>query len=100
MKKKPPKEDELPEATREVIVSNKLGIHSRPAALFVRIAGRFKCMIFVEKDREVYNAKSHMSMLNLAAGPGAKLLIRARGEDAEQAVEALADLVHRGFEEK
>jgi phosphocarrier protein HPr len=57
--------------TKEFLVSNKLGIHARPAALFVKTANRFNCDIFVEKDGEKVNGKSIMGLMMLAAGPAA-----------------------------
>ena len=85
--------------TKELVVTNKLGIHARPAALFVRTANRFRCEIFVEKDDERVNGKSIMGLMMLAAGPGSKLLIIAEGEDAVRALLELEALVHRKFDE-
>ena len=59
---------------REFVVINKLGIHARPAAMFVKIANRFTCTILVEKDGEQVNGKSIMGLMMLAAGPGSKLI--------------------------
>lgn len=56
------------EITRQLTVINKLGIHARPAAMFVKIANRFECQIFVEKDGETVNGKSIMGLMMLAAG--------------------------------
>jgi len=86
--------------TRELIVSNKLGIHARPAALFVKLANRFQCAIFVEKDGEKVNGKSIMGLLMLAAGPGSKLKVHAEGHDASQALAELEHLVKRKFDEE
>jgi phosphotransferase system HPr (HPr) family protein len=58
--------------TKELTITNKLGIHARPAAMFVKIANRFACDIFVEKDGEKINGKSIMGLMMLAAGPGSK----------------------------
>ena len=55
---------------REFVVINKLGIHARPAAMFVKVANRFGCSIMVEKDGEEVNGKSIMGLMMLAAGPG------------------------------
>ena len=55
--------------TKELTIVNKLGIHARPAALFVKTANRFACEIFVEKDGEKINGKSIMGLMMLAAGP-------------------------------
>ncbi len=92
-------EDELPEVTIELTVRNRLGIHGRPAAQFAKVANEFECMIFVEKDGELVNAKSIVGLMLLAAGPRAKLLIRARGRDAGMAVKALQKLVLENFGE-
>jgi phosphotransferase system HPr (HPr) family protein len=58
---------------KELTITNKLGIHARPAAMFVKTANRFACDIFVEKDGEKINGKSIMGLMMLAAGPGSKL---------------------------
>jgi len=85
--------------TKEVIVVNKLGIHARPAAMFVKAANRFECDIFVEKDGEKVNGKSIMGLMMLAAGPGSKLLLYAEGHDAAKAVSEIESLVKRKFDE-
>jgi phosphocarrier protein HPr len=87
------------EITKELVVANKLGVHARPAALFVKTANRFDCEVLVEKDGEVVNGKSIMGMMMLAAGPGSKLHVRARGDDALQAVHELEALMRRKFDE-
>ncbi len=84
---------------RTVQVVNLLGFHARPAAEFVQLAGSFGCEIWLEKDGLEVNAKSIMGVLMLAAERGSQLVIRADGNDAEEALEALADLIARGFEE-
>ena len=84
---------------RTVEVVNLLGFHARPAAEFVRLAGSFSCDVWLDKDGLEVNAKSIMGVLMLAAEKGSKLLIRADGNDAEEALEALASLVAGGFEE-
>ena len=71
--------------TQELTIVNKLGIHARPAAIFVKTANRFACDIFVEKDGEKINGKSIMGLMMLAAGPGSKLTIHASGADASNA---------------
>lgn len=85
--------------TKELLVSNKLGIHARPAAMFVKIANRFTCDIFVEKDGEKVNGKSIMGLMMLAAGPGSKLTVHAEGNDASQALTELETLLNRKFDE-
>jgi phosphocarrier protein HPr len=84
---------------RSVRIVNALGLHARPAAAFVRIAGRHACQIFVQKDDLEVNGKSIMGMMMLAAEAGSELVIRAEGEGAEQAVEELVALVQAGFGE-
>ena len=86
--------------TKELLVSNKLGMHARPAALFVKTANRFHCDIFVEKDGEKVNGKSIMGLMMLAAGPGSKLILFAHGTDAQQALLELEILVKRKFDEE
>jgi phosphocarrier protein len=84
---------------REVEIVNRAGMHARPAAEFVKIAGRFAADIRVEKDGLEVNGKSIMGVLMLAAERGSRLRLSAKGRDAEAAVDALSDLVGRGFEE-
>jgi phosphocarrier protein HPr len=86
--------------TREFVVINKLGVHARPAAMFVKTANRFDCDIFVEKDGEIVNGKSIMGIMMLAAGPGSKLQVSAKGEDAPQALTELEALIKRKFDEE
>ena len=86
--------------TRDFLVANKLGIHARPAAMFVKTANRFTCDIFVEKDGEKVNGKSIMGMMMLAAGPGSKLTVYAHGQDAAQALAELETLIKRKFDEE
>jgi len=85
--------------TKELTVINKLGIHARPAALFVKTANRFECDIFVEKDGEKVNGKSIMGLMMLAAGHGSRLLILADGHDAARAVVEIESLMRRKFDE-
>ena len=87
-------------ATREVTVINKLGIHARPAAMFVKTANKFQSDITVEKDGEQVNGKSIMGLMMLAAGQGSKLIITAEGHDAEAAVLELESLFQRKFDEE
>src|SRR6266581_3541682 len=86
--------------TKDFLVSNKLGIHARPAAMFVKVANRFSCEIFVEKDGERVNGKSIMGLLMLAAGPGSKLTVHANGHDASQALDEIETLIKRKFDEE
>lgn len=88
-----------PVMTKDLLVSNKLGMHARPAAMFVKTANRFSCDIFVEKDGERVNGKSIMGLMMLAAGPGSKLTVHANGHDASQALAELEVLLRRKFDE-
>lgn len=84
---------------REARIVNSLGLHARPAAQIVRLAANFSSHIELEKDDLSVNAKSIMGVMMLAAESGSTLRIRAEGEDAAQAVAAIADLVATGFGE-
>ena len=84
----------------EAIIKNRLGLHARPAAMFVREANRHKCEIHVEKDGETINGKSIMGLMMLAAGMGSKIRIEATGPGAPEAVAALLQLVERKFDEE
>ena len=84
---------------RQVEIVNPLGFHARPAAAFVRLAESFRCDLWLEKDGVEVNAKSIMGVLMLAAEKGSQLMIRAKGDDADDALTALGDLIAGGFEE-
>ena len=87
------------EMIRELVVSNKLGVHARPAAMFVKVANRFESEIFVEKDGETVNGKSIMGLMMLAAGLGSKLKITCEGSDADKAIAEIEALIQRKFDE-
>ena len=76
-----------------VQVVNELGLHARPAALFVQESARYKSEISVRKGNEEINGKSILGIMMLAAAQGTKLVIKAQGEDAEQAVKGLYDTI-------
>ncbi|NIN72856.1 MAG: HPr family phosphocarrier protein [Gemmatimonadetes bacterium] len=84
----------------DVTVANVYGLHARPAAEFVKLAGRFESEILVSKDGLEVNGKSIMGVMMLAAEKGSTIQIRARGVDAREAVEALVRLVADGFGEE
>ena len=86
--------------SREVVVQNQLGLHARPASMFVKKATGFESEILVEKDGEEINGKSIMGLMMLAAGPGTTLTVTAVGSDAAEAINELAQLVNRNFEEE
>lgn len=84
---------------RSVVIVNRLGLHARPASALVRLAADFESEIQVGRGDLQVNGKSIMGVLMLAAERGAELTLRATGPDAEAAIEAMADLVARGFED-
>ncbi len=85
---------------REVVIRNRLGLHARAAAQFVKTAGRFRAEITVEVGRQKVNGKSIMGLLLLAAAQGTALTLRATGGDGAAALQALADLVEARFGER
>ena len=84
---------------KEITIINRLGLHARPAAMFVRIASRHRCDIWVAKEDEEINGKSIMGLMMLAAGQGSKLLICCEGADAEKAIEEIEELIAGKFNE-
>jgi phosphocarrier protein len=88
------------EVTKEMVVTNKLGIHARPAAMFVKRASRYHADIYVEKDGETVNGKSIMGLMMLAAGYGSRLQVHAKGDDANDALDDLENLLNHKFEEE
>ncbi len=90
----------VPAITREIVIRNRLGLHARAAAQFVKTAGRFRAEITVEAGRQKVNAKSIMGLLMLAAAQGTILRLRAAGEDGPAALQALANLVEARFGER
>ena len=85
---------------RELVIGNKLGLHARPAAMFVRVANRYAADIQVEKDGEEINGKSIMGLMLLAAGCGSRLKVTVTGSDAEDMVKSLEELIARKFDEE
>lgn len=86
--------------TRDVVVRNRLGLHARAAAQFVKTAERFRAEIIVEVGRQRVNGKSIMGLLMLAASQGTILTLRAQGEDGSAALHALVALVEAQFGER
>jgi phosphocarrier protein len=81
-------------------VINKLGIHARPASTIVQTAIKFKSAVEIIKDGNSADAKSIMSVMMLAATQGSEIIVRANGEDAEEAVGAIIDLFEKKFDEE
>jgi len=88
-----------PVVRREVEITNSLGLHLRPADMFVRLAHQFKAEIRVFHKGKVINGKSILDLTTLAAECGTRLELEARGPDALQAIDALSDLVLSRFHE-
>jgi phosphocarrier protein HPr len=86
--------------SKEFVLTNKLGMHARPAAMFVKTASKFTSEIMVEKDGEEVNGKSIMGLMMLAAGCGSVLKINASGADASDAVTELGKLFAKKFDEE
>jgi phosphocarrier protein len=93
------RESPVQKVEKEISVINRLGLHARPAAMFVRIASRHRSEIWVSKEAEEVNGKSIMGLMMLAAGQGSKLRIRCEGPDAEKAMEDLEALINAKFNE-
>src|ERR671937_2017720 len=84
---------------KEIKVVNRLGLHARPAAMFVRIASRYRSEVWVAKEGEEVNGKSIMGLMMLAAGQGSRLRIRCEGPDAGKAMDELEALINSKFNE-
>ncbi|MEQ1750910.1 MAG: HPr family phosphocarrier protein [Prosthecobacter sp.] len=82
---------------KELTIRNKMGMHARPAAQFVKRASKYKCDIWVEKDEEPVNGKSIMGLMMLAAGRGETIKLITDGIDADAAMADLEELVNTGF---
>jgi len=84
---------------KDLSIPNRLGLHARPAAMFVRIASRYRSEIWVSKEGEEVNGKSIMGLMMLAAGQGSTLRVRCEGPDADKAMEEIEALIKAGFNE-
>jgi phosphocarrier protein len=87
-------------ASKEITITNRLGLHARPAALVVKAAGTFEAEVFLIKDDTRINAKSIMGVMMLAAEFGSALTIEAEGPDADLAVKAVAAVFATNFGEE
>ena len=85
---------------RVFIVSNKMGLHARPAAMFVQATHKFQSQVTVEKDGQEVDGKSIMGVLTLAAESGSKLKVTADGPDEAEMLDALQALFERKFDEE
>lgn len=85
---------------KDITIVNRLGLHARPAAMFVRIASRYRCEVWVEKEEsDQVNGKSIMGLMMLAAGQGSKLSVRCEGPDADRAMQEIEELIAAKFNE-
>lgn len=85
---------------KKVKILNKLGLHARPAAQFVKISAKFKCKVDIEKDGFEINAKSIMGVMMLAAEYESSITIKCTGTDEKECLEALVKLVEDKFYEE
>ena len=83
--------------TIELIINNELGLHARPASLFVKEANKYCSDIIIGKGNKEINAKSLIGILSLGISKGSKIFIKANGEDEDSALNALKFLVHSNF---
>lgn len=90
----------MPAAEAYLIIRNKVGLHARPARLLVQTAAQFQSQIQIRQGEKSANAKSIIGVLKLGAVLGDSLVVRAEGEDAEEAVKTLTELVDRKFDEE
>lgn len=79
---------------KNVTIKNEIGLHARPASIFIQEAIKYSSHIEVVKDERVYNGKSIMSILSMSAGKGTEITIRAQGQDEKEAVNSLVFLVN------
>ena len=85
---------------KKFVIQNKLGLHARPAALFVRTANRFQSEITIQKGKQKVNGKSIMGVMMLAAGPGSHITVHIIGPDAQHAMAEIEKLIEHNFGEE
>ncbi len=85
--------------SREITITNSIGLHARPATFFIQKANSYKCGVWVEKDDRKVNAKSLLGVLSLGIAKGMTITIIADGYDEEAAIEGICALIDSGFEE-
>jgi len=90
----------VPVVETSLVITNKVGLHARPASLLVQTAAQFQSKIRVQFGDKTANAKSMLGVMKLGASQGDTILVRAEGEDAEQAIAALTDLARHNFNEE
>lgn len=85
--------------SREVTITNTIGLHARPATFFIQKANAYKCSVWVEKDDRKVNAKSLLGVLSLGIAQGMSITLTADGSDEKEALDGLEALVLAGFQE-
>ena len=86
--------------SREVLISNNIGLHARPATFFIQKANTFKSSVWIEKDERKVNAKSLLGVLSLGIAQGMSIAIVADGADENSAVDSLVNLIESGLAEQ
>jgi phosphocarrier protein len=84
--------------SKKVKIVNKLGLHARPSARIVQTTSKFKSEIMLEKEGVSVNGKSIMGVMMLAAGMGSEVLVTAEGEDEEEALRVVSELLESEFD--
>jgi phosphocarrier protein len=93
------KSDSDTKHSKELTIVNRLGMHARPSAMFVKTASKYRADVWVEKDGERVNGKSIMGLMMLAAGQGSKLVVVCEGADAEKALAEIEAIIAQKFNE-
>lgn len=86
--------------TKEFKIVNKTGLHARPAAMLVKTTGKFKSDVRIAKDGYEVNGKSIMGVMTLAAEPGSVIQVTVDGEDEQEAIAAIEELIRNKFYEE
>lgn len=82
---------------RDIKITNNMGLHARPAAVFIQHANKYKSNILISKENSTVNAKSIMGVMALSVGNGDDIVIKADGVDENEAIEDLVDLLENGL---
>lgn len=90
----------MPLIKKDIVIKNASGLHARPAALFVQVANKFQSSIKIIKEEQEVNGKSIMGILMLAAEKGSEVVLVVDGDDAEQAMKELSDILLSDIEQK
>ena len=90
----------MPVVETRLVITSKVGLHLRPARTLVQTAAQFQSKIVLQFGEKSANAKSMLGVMKLGVSMGDSIVVRAEGEDAEQALAALTDLARRNFDEE